>query len=140
MGHLDFLYEEFEDMINKGQWLILPASAVKEWPGLRYSPPGVVPQRGRRPRWIVDYSFWGINEETLPLAALESMRFGTALDRILREILLADPAFGPVYLMKVDLSDGLSYQPQHQRHPLSGDSILQDLPSPEHRATSYPFL
>jgi len=73
MGHLDFLYEEFEDMINKGQWLILPASAVKEWPGLRYSPPGVVPQRGRRPRWIVDYSFWGINEETLPLAALESM-------------------------------------------------------------------
>ena len=106
LGHLDFLHEEFEDMINKGQWLILPASAVKDWPGLRYSPPGVVPQRGRRPRWIVDYSFWGINEETLPLAALESMQFGSALDRILREILLADPSFGPVQLMKVDLSDG----------------------------------
>ena len=30
MGHLDFLYEEFEDMINKGQWLILPASAVTD--------------------------------------------------------------------------------------------------------------
>ena len=83
MGHLDFLYEEFEDMINKGQWLILPASTVKDWPGLRYSPPGVVPQRGRRPRWIVDYSFWGINDETLPLAALDSMQFGLALDRIL---------------------------------------------------------
>ena len=48
MGHLDFLYEEVEDMINKGQWLILPASAAKELPGLRYSTPGVVPQRGRR--------------------------------------------------------------------------------------------
>lgn len=106
MGHLDFLYDEFEDMIQKGQWLVLPANAVKDWPGLRYSPPGVIPQRGRRPRWIVDYSFWGINEETLPLAALESMQFGHALDRILREILIADPAFGPVQLMKVDLSDG----------------------------------
>ena len=106
MGHMDFLYEEFEDMIQKGQWLVLPASAVKEWPGLRYSPPGVVEQRERRPRWIVDYSFWGINKDTLPLAALESMQFGLALDRILREILLANPEYGPVNLMKVDLSDG----------------------------------
>jgi len=106
LGHVDFLYEEFEDMIQKGQWLVLPASAVQDWPGLRYSPPGVVEQRERRPRWIVDYSFWGINKETLPLAALESMQFGLALDRILREILLANPEFGPVNLMKVDLSDG----------------------------------
>ena len=105
-GHMDFLYEEFVDMIQKGQWLVLPSSAVQDWPGLRYSPPGVVEQRERRPRWIVDYSFWGINEETLPLAAVESMQFGLALDRILREILLANPEFGPVNLMKVDLSDG----------------------------------
>ena len=34
------------------------------------------------------------------------MQFGHALDRILREILMADPALGPVYLMKVDISDG----------------------------------
>ena len=34
------------------------------------------------------------------------MQFGLALDRILREILLANPEFGPVNLMKVDLSDG----------------------------------
>jgi len=106
MGHMNFLYEEFVDMIQKGQWLVLPASAVQDWPGLRYSPPGVVEQRERRPRWIVDYSYWGINEETLPLAAVESMQFGLALDRILREILLANPEFGPVNLMKVDLSDG----------------------------------
>ena len=59
MGFLNFLHEEFEDMLNKGQWLILPASAVKDMPGLRISPPGVVPQRGRRPRWIVDYSHSG---------------------------------------------------------------------------------
>ena len=42
----------------------------------------------------------------LPLAAMEAMQFGHALDRILPEILLADQAFGPVRLLKVDLSDG----------------------------------
>ena len=34
------------------------------------------------------------------------MQFGHALDRILREILLADPTHGPVYLIKIDISDG----------------------------------
>ena len=104
--YLEFLEEEFVDMINKDQWVILPYSVVKDLPGLRLSPPGVVPQRERRPRWICDYSFYAVNLDTLPLAALESMQFGHALDRILRHILLANPELGPVYLMKVDLSDG----------------------------------
>ena len=34
------------------------------------------------------------------------MQFGHALDRILREILLADPELGPIYLSKLDISDG----------------------------------
>ena len=93
-------------MIAKAYWVVLPAEAVKDLPGLRVSPPGVVPQLGRRPRWIVDYSWWLVNNETLPLAPTEAMQFGHALDRLLREILLADPAFGPVELMKVDMSDG----------------------------------
>lgn len=104
--YLEFLEEEFIDMINKDQWVILPYSVVQDLPGLRLSPPGVVPQRERRPRWICDYSFYAVNLDTLPLAALESMQFGHALDRILRHILLANPELGPVYLMKVDLSDG----------------------------------
>lgn len=104
--HIDFLEEEFVDMINKGQWVILPASVALTLPGIRASPPGVVPQRGRRPRWIGDYSWSNVNQETLPLFAAESMQFGHALDRILREILLANPAHGPVHLTKTDLSDG----------------------------------
>ena len=104
--YLDFLEEEFIDMINKDQWVILPYKVVKDLPGLRLSPPGVVPQRERRPRWICDYSFYEVNSDTLPLAALESMQFGHALERILRHILLSNPELGPVYLMKVDLSDG----------------------------------
>ncbi|EJK56345.1 hypothetical protein THAOC_23791 [Thalassiosira oceanica] len=105
--YIDFLHEEFADMVAKGQWVVLPAAEVLDLPGLRVSPPGVVPQEGRRPRTIVDYSFSDVNEETLPLAAMEAMQyFGHALDRLLREILLADPRHGPVYMMKVDLSDG----------------------------------
>ncbi|KAL3823338.1 hypothetical protein ACHAXA_010473, partial [Cyclostephanos tholiformis] len=104
--HLSFLQDEFVNMIHKGQWIVLPYSAVRDLPGLRVSPPGVVPQRECRPRWICDYSWSQVNDDTLPLAAIESMQFGHALDRILREILLADPAQGPIYLLKLDISDG----------------------------------
>lgn len=104
--YLDFLREEFVDMRSKMQWVVLPISAVEHLPGLRISPPGVVPQRDRRPRWIVDYTFSGVNPETLAIAAVDSMQFGHALDRILREILLSDPALGPVQMLKVDISDG----------------------------------
>jgi len=104
--HIAFLNEEFVDMIDKGQWTILPYSAVKNFLNLRLSPPGVVPQRDRRPRWIVDYSFYLVNQETLPLIAEDSMQFGQALQRILRHILLADPQHGPVYLIKIDIADG----------------------------------
>ena len=50
MEHIEFLHEEFHDMILKSQWVVLPAADVAHLPGLRISPPGVVPQRDRRPR------------------------------------------------------------------------------------------
>ena len=77
--HLDFLSEEFVQMIQKGQWVVLPASKALELKGLRLSPPGVVPRRDQRPRWICDYTWLGVNTETLPLAAKESMQFGHTL-------------------------------------------------------------
>jgi hypothetical protein len=104
--HWAYLEEEFVDMINKGQWIVLPYSKVKHLPSLRISPPGVIPQRDRQLRWIMDYSLWNVNDDMLPLAAVESMQFGHALERVLREILLANPAFGPVYLIKLNISDG----------------------------------
>ena len=104
--HLEFLEEEFIDMINKQQWVVLPYHVAKNLKNVRLSPPGVVPQRGRRPRWIVDYTWSNVNEETLPLAPSEAMQFGHALDRILREILLADPKLGPIHMLKLDISDG----------------------------------
>jgi len=104
--HTAFLAEEFVSMTQKGQWTILPFSSVKNLINLRISPPGVVPQRDRRPRWIVDYSFYDVNDETVPLIAKGAMQFGHALSRILRHILLADPDHGPIYMLKIDISDG----------------------------------
>ncbi|KAL3817789.1 hypothetical protein ACHAXA_005822 [Cyclostephanos tholiformis] len=36
--------DELVDMIHKGHWIVLPYSSVRDLPGLRVSPPGVVPQ------------------------------------------------------------------------------------------------
>ena len=104
--YIDFLEEEFLDMMQKNQWIILPYAIAKSIPNLCLSPPGVVPQRNRRPRWIGDYSWSGINDATLPLAPLDSMQFGNALDRYLREILLSDPQHGPIFMLKLDIADG----------------------------------
>ena len=104
--HLEFLQEEFVDMINKKQCMILQYNVAKDLPGLRLLPPGVVPQRECQPRWIYNYSYYQINHKTVDLFFKESMQFGHASDRILWKILLANPAFGPVNLIKINISDG----------------------------------
>ena len=86
--------------------MLLPYEEVKDLPGLRLSPLGVVPQRERRPRIIVDYSFYGINGDTVPLAPIEAMQFGKANERLWSKILHAHPRFGPVHMYKLDISDG----------------------------------
>ena len=99
--YIDFLDEEFVDMIKKGQWVILPVHVALQLPGLRVSPPGVVPQRDRRPRWICDYTWSLVNQETIRLAPHDAMQFGNCLEHVLREILLANPKYGPVLPTKL---------------------------------------
>eukprot|EP00957_Ditylum_brightwellii_P174844 13312302-Ditylum_brightwellii.AAC.1 len=66
---------------------------------------GSIPQAERCNRLIYDYTFSGVN----PLASLnappEAMQFGRTLHRLLCQIVLADPAYGPVFMSKVDLAD-----------------------------------
>ena len=81
--HKEFLRDELADMVEAGHWLVLPYSTVRHATDLRISPLGVVPQRDRRPRPIVDYTFSGFNEATVKLAPSGSMQFGKALDRII---------------------------------------------------------
>lgn len=104
--HVPFLRSEYCDMIKKGHWVLLPADALSHYTDLRLSPLGVVPQHDRRPRTIVDYSYFGVNDETIALAPHEAMQFGRALPRLLRKIHEANPRFGPVYLSTVDIADG----------------------------------
>jgi hypothetical protein len=106
INHVEFLRDKFVNMIDKGQWVVLPARLVLNKTNLRISPLGVVPQRDRRPRTISDYSFFMVNEDTVDLALAESMQFGRTLWRILNAIARANPTLGPVYLSKVDIADG----------------------------------
>jgi hypothetical protein len=74
------------NFVRKGFWTVLPYHLVKRLQGLRLSPLGSVPQRGRRPRLIVDLSFYGVNVDTVKLAPHEAMQFGRALERLLFRI------------------------------------------------------
>jgi hypothetical protein len=94
------------DFIKKGFWLLLSYSELRPLLNLIIHPIGVVPQRARRPRIIVDYTFYGFNADTVKLAPPEAMQFGKTLERLLHAIVEADPAFGPVHLIKVDIADG----------------------------------
>jgi hypothetical protein len=69
------------------------------------SPIWVIPQRSGRPRIIVDYTFFLLNDESIKMAPREAMQFGKALHRILQAIADADPVHGPVHLVKVDIAD-----------------------------------
>jgi hypothetical protein len=140
--HIQFLGEELAEFVLKGQWVVLPYSVVRSLPShiqrqLRISPVGVVPQRERRPRVIVDYSFFGVNAGTAKLAPREAMQFGKALERILCSIVEADPVHGPVFLLKIDIADGFYRIWLNENDilslavslpPLHGDTLLVALP------------
>jgi hypothetical protein len=53
---------------------------------LKLAPCGVIPQRERRPRPIMDYSFNHINQLSLPTAPMAAMQFGHTLQRLLQRI------------------------------------------------------
>jgi hypothetical protein len=97
--------------------MLLPYKEVKGIPGLRLSPIGVVPQRERRPRIIVYYSFYGVNADTVKLTPAESMQFGKANERLWQTIMSANPKFGPLHMYKIDISDGF------YRVPLSTSGV-----------------
>eukprot|EP00536_Pseudo-nitzschia_multiseries_P014268 jgi/Psemu1/38109/gm1.38109_g len=101
-----FLRKEYANKMDKQQWTILPASLIQDLPGLRLSPLGLVPQCGRRPQMISDYTYSDVNQDTLPLAPAEAMQFGWTLPRLLTKLHGANNRFGPVYMPKIDLADG----------------------------------
>ena len=69
---------------------------------LRLSPAGLVPQRDRRDRIVIDCTWNGVNEATWRLSP-DSIHFGHALQRILQRMYDDDPRHGTIYMMKVDI-------------------------------------
>jgi hypothetical protein len=78
------MIEDMHDYVAMGHWTVLPYNAIKHHPHLKLAPAGVVPQRERRPRPIMDYSFYGTNANSLPLHPRHAMHFGSTLQRILQ--------------------------------------------------------
>jgi hypothetical protein len=99
---------EMADMLDKDKWILvlLPYGQAQKLLNLCISPIRVIPQQDRRPRMIVDYTFSGVNDKTCPIAPVEAMQFGMALQHVIETVINANPKFGPVYLCKVDISNG----------------------------------
>jgi hypothetical protein len=73
---------------------------------------GVVPQNEWCPRPIMDYSFYGVNAATLPIAPQHAMQFGGTLQCILQHIVNCNRSYGPPLLAKIDLADGYYRVPE----------------------------
>jgi len=76
---------------------MLPYNAIKDLPGLRLSPPKSSATTKTETYFIYDYSFSEVNKNNVPIVPMELMKFGHILNRIVRNILLADPQFEPSY-------------------------------------------
>jgi hypothetical protein len=104
--HAPFLREELAEFIDNRFWTVLPYRLVRDLPQLQPSPAAVKEERERKPRLLCDHSWNPVNEDTLPHAPPEALQFGGTLNRLLRDIRHADPAYGPVHLSKYDIKDG----------------------------------
>ena len=100
-----FLRTEMRYFVKKGLWIVLPLEDEVGLNGLRLSLAGLIPQRDRRDRIFIDYTWSGVNEATCRLAP-DAMQFGHALQQILQRMYDAYPHHGPIYMMKVDIADG----------------------------------
>jgi len=116
--YASFLHSDLYEYIHMGYWTVLPYSSVRHLPSLRLAPAGVVPQRERRPRPIMDYSYYNVNQDCIPLHPQQSMQFGQTLQRLLQRLVYANPSHGPPLLSKLDLADG------YYRVPLSPHAAL----------------
>ena len=103
--NVPFFREEFDLMSSKGQWVVLPYLVANELLGLRLILPGVKEERYLRPQWIGDYSYTNLNYENLPIYAMSSMQYGRYLERLIREVVISDPALVPMHILKADVSD-----------------------------------
>ena len=100
-----FARTELAEQVWYGHVVVFPLSKVRDLADLWISPVGLIPQEGRQPRLIYDFTFGGLNDAVRKEAPAEAIQFGGAFRRLIHNIVTADPAFGPVFLSKIDMSD-----------------------------------
>jgi hypothetical protein len=93
-------------MVSYGMWIVQPWTAAKNLQNLCISPPGCVLQRKRRPQLIANYTFSGVNKDTIQVAPPKAMQLGGALRRVIHGIVYANPEYSAIRTMKVDIADG----------------------------------
>ena len=100
-----FVRKELQEKSQAGHISLFPLIAVHHLPKLWLSPLATIPQRGRKPRLIYDFSWSGLNDAVTQVADKKAMRFGKSLYRVIDCILNEPPKLGPTFLNKVDLAD-----------------------------------
>ena len=106
-GAHPLLREEFDLMVSKGQWVVFLYSVAKELPGLRLILLLLKDERDWHMWWLGHYRISNINCKTLPKSALYAMQYDRALERIIRDIDIDNPALGLVHVLKGDVRAGL---------------------------------
>ena len=77
--HTPFIRKNFDFVVGKGQWVILPYLVTRNPPGLCLNPPRFKEERYRRPWWLAYYIYSKLKCSTLPLAKLSSMQYVQSL-------------------------------------------------------------
>ena len=70
-------------------------------------PPVVNDDRDLRLWWLGDCSSSNLNYETLPIATMFAMKYGLALERLIKEVVIAEPALGLIHVLEADIRDSL---------------------------------
>ena len=87
-------------MGGKVQWVFLPDLLSNDLLILRLGPPGAKKEHYWRPKWVNNYSYYNINADTLPIAALSAMQYGRVLDCLIRYVVIVDLVLVPIYVLK----------------------------------------
>ena len=71
-----FVQKELQEQAQAGHIELFLLRAVCHLPKLWLPPLAAIPQQGRKPRLIYDFSWSGLNEAVTQVAHKEAMRFG----------------------------------------------------------------
>ena len=108
----EFLREEMLQFASQGYWMVVPyriLAQVLEETNRKYDL-WLVLQWEHHLHFIVNYSFYNVNQETLLLGPTDVMQLSRALEQTMYLVWHANPQYGPVHLGKVDLANGFYRQ------------------------------